>query len=248
CVTTKARRSGCFFTTPLTTHHGESHSSPINSRATWFGEDEPLTFGQDDVEEGEEISSRKKSFIKRVIAPEFLRKPNVTDIEKHYWHHEEKHGFSGMLESLACTDWEWFGFPYGFKGQYVRRDHATAHPYHLCTKTHQCSLSKPSGPAGGMLVFVSGTMQLAGEEHLLKFSQECAYGLKGCVRFYEDDVAMSCGDELTWRNRVRMMWLAVSLCEVLSYGCDTRVMGSSGIQCASRNEMELACVMFGLVV
>ncbi|GKB67405.1 ALP1-like protein [Tanacetum coccineum] len=28
-----------------------------------------------------------------------------------------------MLGSLDCTDWEWFGCPYGFKGQYVRHDH-----------------------------------------------------------------------------------------------------------------------------
>nr|GEW06129.1 hypothetical protein [Tanacetum cinerariifolium] len=35
---------------------------------------------------------------------EFLRKPTVTDIEKLYRYHEEKHGFSGMLESLDCTD------------------------------------------------------------------------------------------------------------------------------------------------
>ncbi|GKC52965.1 ALP1-like protein isoform X1, partial [Tanacetum coccineum] len=128
--------------------------------------------GLDDVEEGEEISSRKKSFIKRVIAyikmrrqttrvprnsitrdragaherlvisfftetpserssrkaldsfcqavmeiygPEYLRKPTVTDVEKLYRHHEAKHGFPGMLGSLDCTDWEWFGCPYAFK-------------------------------------------------------------------------------------------------------------------------------------
>ncbi|GJT87833.1 Orf y [Tanacetum coccineum] len=40
--------------------------------------------------------------------PEFLRKPTVTDIEKLYRHHEEKHGFPGMLGSLDCTDWECF--------------------------------------------------------------------------------------------------------------------------------------------
>ncbi|GKF34130.1 hypothetical protein Tco_0107330 [Tanacetum coccineum] len=89
--------------------------------------------GLDNVEEGEEISSRKKTFIKRAIAyiktgrqatqvsrnisitrdragaherlvaayfmeiygPEFLRKPTVTDVEKLYRHHEEKHGFLG---------------------------------------------------------------------------------------------------------------------------------------------------------
>ncbi|KAK1259387.1 Nuclear transport factor 2 [Acorus gramineus] len=38
---------------------------------------------------------------------------------------------------------------------------------------HQISTTdcQPSGPAGGMLVFVSGTLQLQGEQHPLKFSQ-----------------------------------------------------------------------------
>nr|GEX06715.1 hypothetical protein [Tanacetum cinerariifolium]GEX07727.1 hypothetical protein [Tanacetum cinerariifolium] len=60
-----------------------------------------------------------------IYDPEYLRKPTVNDIEKLYRHHEEKHGFSGMLGSLGCTDWEWFGCPYAFKGQYVRRDHGS---------------------------------------------------------------------------------------------------------------------------
>ncbi|GKC15708.1 ALP1-like protein, partial [Tanacetum coccineum] len=47
------------------------------------------------------------------------------DIEKLYRHHEEKHGFSRMLGSLDCTDWEWFGCTYAFKAQYVRRDHGS---------------------------------------------------------------------------------------------------------------------------
>nr|GEV36279.1 zinc finger, CCHC-type [Tanacetum cinerariifolium] len=37
----------------------------------------------------------------------------------------EKHGFSWMLGSLNCTDWEWFGCPYAFKEQYFRRDHGS---------------------------------------------------------------------------------------------------------------------------
>ncbi|GJR90206.1 retrotransposon protein, putative, ty1-copia subclass [Tanacetum coccineum] len=40
-------------------------------------------------------------------------------------HHEEKNGFSMMLGSLDCTDWEWFCYPYRQKGQYVRRDHGS---------------------------------------------------------------------------------------------------------------------------
>nr|GEW70877.1 hypothetical protein [Tanacetum cinerariifolium] len=63
--------------------------------------------------------------VMEIYGPEFLRKPTVTDIEKLYRHYEEKHGFLEMLGSLDCTDWEWFGCPYAFKGQYVRRDHSS---------------------------------------------------------------------------------------------------------------------------
>nr|GEV55337.1 hypothetical protein [Tanacetum cinerariifolium] len=35
----------------------------------------------------------------------------------------QKHGFPRMLRSLVYTDWEWFGCPYAFKVQYVKRDH-----------------------------------------------------------------------------------------------------------------------------
>ncbi|GJZ73738.1 ALP1-like protein isoform X1 [Tanacetum coccineum] len=63
--------------------------------------------------------------VMEIYGPGFLRKPTVTDVEKLYRHHEETHGFPGMLESLDCTDWEWFGCPYAFKGQYVRRDHGS---------------------------------------------------------------------------------------------------------------------------
>nr|GEY49927.1 hypothetical protein [Tanacetum cinerariifolium] len=96
------------------------------------------TFMGLDVEEGKEVNSHRKTFIKRAIAfiksrrqanlvmrnsitrdrsgaherlavaflartqfvmeiyrPEFLRKPTVTNIEKLYRHHKEKHGFPG---------------------------------------------------------------------------------------------------------------------------------------------------------
>ncbi|GJT11558.1 ALP1-like protein isoform X1 [Tanacetum coccineum] len=77
-----------------------------------------------------EISSRMSldhfcQAVMEIYGPEFLRKPTVTDVEKLYRHHEETHGFPGMLGSLDCTDWEWFGCPYAFKGQYVRRDHGS---------------------------------------------------------------------------------------------------------------------------
>ncbi|GJT72407.1 retrovirus-related pol polyprotein from transposon TNT 1-94 [Tanacetum coccineum] len=47
--------------------------------------------------------------VMQIYGPEFLRKPTMTNVEKLYLHHEEKHGFPGMLGSLDCTDWEWFG-------------------------------------------------------------------------------------------------------------------------------------------
>ncbi|GJR83777.1 ALP1-like protein [Tanacetum coccineum] len=61
--------------------------------------------------------------VMQIYGPEYLRKPTMTDVEKLYLHHEEKHGFSRLLGSLDCTDWEWFACPYAYKAQYVRRDH-----------------------------------------------------------------------------------------------------------------------------
>ncbi|GJX17177.1 ALP1-like protein [Tanacetum coccineum] len=63
--------------------------------------------------------------VMEIYGPEYLRKPTVTDVEKLYRHYEEKHGFTRMLGSLDCTDWEWFGCSYAFKAQYVRRDHGS---------------------------------------------------------------------------------------------------------------------------
>nr|GEW19370.1 protein ALP1-like isoform X1 [Tanacetum cinerariifolium] len=59
--------------------------------------------------------------VMEIYGPEFLRKPMVTDIEKLYQHHEEKHGFSGirdhgsnpfiLLEAVASQDlWIWHAF------------------------------------------------------------------------------------------------------------------------------------------
>ncbi|GKC39723.1 ALP1-like protein [Tanacetum coccineum] len=142
--------------------------------------------GLDDVKEGEEISSRKKSFIKRAIAyikmrrqtfrmarPLFMR-PRVTNHSAYFQSNPDcigREGISPLIKctsairqlaygvnasfldeymqiserssrkaldsfcqavmenfgprSLDCTDWEWFGYPYAFKAQYVRRDHGS---------------------------------------------------------------------------------------------------------------------------
>ncbi|GJX71610.1 ALP1-like protein isoform X1 [Tanacetum coccineum] len=72
------------------------------------GEDEGVTFC--DRGEGDSVK-------------EYLRKPAMTDVVKLYRHHEEKHMFLEMLGRLDCTDGEWFGCPYAYKGKYIRRDH-----------------------------------------------------------------------------------------------------------------------------
>ncbi|KAK6930802.1 Nuclear transport factor 2 domain [Dillenia turbinata] len=47
----------------------------------------------------------------------------------------------------------------------------TSLPFQQCHHNITTVDCQPSGPAGGMLVFVSGNLQLAGETHALKFSQ-----------------------------------------------------------------------------
>ncbi|GJS67930.1 WAT1-related protein [Tanacetum coccineum] len=39
-----------------------------------------------------------------IFGPEYLRKPTTTDVVKLYRHHEETHGFSGMLGSLDSPE------------------------------------------------------------------------------------------------------------------------------------------------
>ncbi|GJY36636.1 hypothetical protein Tco_0422014 [Tanacetum coccineum] len=59
----------------------------------------------DFLDEYLEISERTSSLsldhfcthVMEIFMPEYLRKPMVTDVVKLYRHHEEKHGFPGML-------------------------------------------------------------------------------------------------------------------------------------------------------
>nr|AEZ52394.1 nuclear transport factor 2 [Wolffia australiana] len=44
-------------------------------------------------------------------------------------------------------------------------------PFQQCLHKVSTVDCQPSGPGGGVLVFVSGLLQLAGEQHPLKFSQ-----------------------------------------------------------------------------
>lgn len=47
----------------------------------------------------------------------------------------------------------------------------TSLPFQQCKHNVSTIDCQPSGPSGGMLVFVSGNLQLVGEQHALKFSQ-----------------------------------------------------------------------------
>ncbi|XP_074575498.1 nuclear transport factor 2B-like [Curcuma longa] len=47
----------------------------------------------------------------------------------------------------------------------------TSLPFQQCAHAITTVDCQPSGPAGGMLVFVSGSIQVGGESHVLKFSQ-----------------------------------------------------------------------------
>ncbi|KAK9090098.1 hypothetical protein Sjap_023275 [Stephania japonica] len=47
----------------------------------------------------------------------------------------------------------------------------TSLPFQQCQHSVSTVDCQPSGPSGGMLVFVSGNLQLLGESHALKFSQ-----------------------------------------------------------------------------
>ncbi|KAF5764133.1 putative nuclear transport factor 2, NTF2-like domain superfamily [Helianthus annuus] len=46
----------------------------------------------------------------------------------------------------------------------------TSLPFQQCKHSITTFDCQPSGPSGGMLVFVSGNLQLADEQHALKFS------------------------------------------------------------------------------
>ncbi|GJR94572.1 ALP1-like protein [Tanacetum coccineum] len=61
--------------------------------------------------------------IMNLYGEEFLRKPTYTDMEKLYAHHDEKHGFPGMLGSIDCTHWPWANCPVAYRAQFSRGDH-----------------------------------------------------------------------------------------------------------------------------
>ncbi|KAL0335956.1 UNVERIFIED_CONTAM: Nuclear transport factor 2B [Sesamum radiatum] len=63
-----------------------------------------------------------------------------------------------------------------FQGTQSITGKLTSLPFQQCQHGITTVDCQPSGPAGGMLVFVSGNLQLAGEQHALKFSQATSTG------------------------------------------------------------------------
>ncbi|GJZ79761.1 ALP1-like protein [Tanacetum coccineum] len=61
--------------------------------------------------------------IMNLYGEEFLRKPAYTDMGKLYAHHDENHGFPGMLRSIDCTDWPWANCLVAYRAQFSRGDH-----------------------------------------------------------------------------------------------------------------------------
>ena len=58
-----------------------------------------------------------------------------------------------------------------FQGAQNIQNKISSLPFQQCKHSVNTVDCQPSGAAGGMLVFVSGSLQLADQEHLLKFSQ-----------------------------------------------------------------------------
>ncbi|GJW20714.1 ALP1-like protein [Tanacetum coccineum] len=50
-------------------------------------------------------------------------RPTYTDMKKLYAHHDEKHGFPGMLGSIDCIGWPWENCPVAYRAQFCRGDH-----------------------------------------------------------------------------------------------------------------------------
>ncbi|GJW20542.1 ALP1-like protein isoform X1 [Tanacetum coccineum] len=51
-----------------------------------------------------------------LFTAEFLRKPDVNDVQKLYDAHNRIHGLPGMLSSIDCMHWEWINCPKAWHG------------------------------------------------------------------------------------------------------------------------------------
>ncbi|KAF7839724.1 nuclear transport factor 2B [Senna tora] len=88
--------------------------------------------------------------------------------------------FDGNRAGLANLYQE--GSMLTFEGQKIQGSQnivakLTSLPFQQCQHSITTVDCQPSGVNGGMLVFVSGNLQLAGEQHALKFSQVRDHGI-----------------------------------------------------------------------
>ncbi|XP_035845092.1 uncharacterized protein LOC110931239 [Helianthus annuus] len=56
----------------------------------------------------------------KLYSKQYLRKPNVCDVQQLYEAHEARHRFPGMLGSIDCMHWAWHNCPTAWRGQYTR--------------------------------------------------------------------------------------------------------------------------------
>ncbi|GBG62091.1 hypothetical protein CBR_g28567 [Chara braunii] len=70
-----------------------------------------------------------------------------------------------------------------FRGAQAIHEKLTGLPFQQCRHVISTVDCQPSGMPDGMIVFVSGTLQVEGEQHVLKFSQ-MFHLLKGPTSFY----------------------------------------------------------------
>ncbi|KAI4298648.1 hypothetical protein L6164_032182 [Bauhinia variegata] len=87
----------------------------------------------------------------------------------HYYHlfDTDRASFSTLYQSHSMMTFE------GHKVLGVDQISAKLNqlPFDQCRHVISTIDSQPSSSAGGIMVFVSGSLQLSGEEHLLRFSQ-----------------------------------------------------------------------------
>ncbi|XP_073130357.1 nuclear transport factor 2B-like [Henckelia pumila] len=97
--------------------------------------------------------------------PETLSKAFV----EHYYtaFDANRAGLAGLYQDTSMLTFE----GQKFQGAQNIVAKLTSLPFQQCQHQITTVDFQPSGPAGGMLVFVSGNLQLAGEQHALKFSQ-----------------------------------------------------------------------------
>nr|GEY31290.1 putative reverse transcriptase domain-containing protein [Tanacetum cinerariifolium] len=115
--------------TDCTEREGISSLIKCTSAIRQLAYDVNATFLDEYMQISERLSSKSLDYfcqaIMDIYGPEYLRKLTVTDIENTLSASRRKARVFGMLGSLDCTDLEWFGCPYTFKWQYVRRDHGS---------------------------------------------------------------------------------------------------------------------------